>query len=384
MHHQDDSIEVDQAKSLLEESYQNFCSRIAAFNVKQLEKRKAHFIDTLQASGLESALDPMFIERARKNSLSMFPLKNVDAEIPPCLVSSESSANAQRVTIRHRSRSNSPNKSLQSSSSPQKIASPDRPSWSGTMSLSSSRATKNVPMEDVKVNLVLSGHDRTSVFSQRLSDADSLHSIHFEASFATIKRSVSMSVIRESAVETLVAWASKHLDTMSCKNFGITYTKLKTRAYWIAAAKKGTHFMVSLDDEVVGYVPLFNINSLDNTGVPAYFGATQRKTIAVRNLACLGYIKGLPREGYNDSGVMQFAVRYIMNWILEAEPRLSGCLVVIKVPNSDSDSSKPEVIRYIERSKHLAESLNMKKQPEFHGSRMGNNNAYLLLREDIE
>lgn len=380
-----EDVQVADARNQLEESYKILCAKVRLFNTSQMEKRKAHFINALEAADVESSLSPSFIERARENALQTFPLKAISDEIPQCLTTSQVSTRSSQVSPEGGSRKKQ--KSSQSACAPSAdspTSSPTRPTWSGTASVASSNGTaKIVPMDDLKINLVLSGVDRTLDFSQRISQPNATHNGQLHMSFATVKRIVGISVIRECFIENMVAWASKQLDVMSCKSFGISHSKLKTRGYWTGVVKRGTHFVVFLDHEIVGYIPCFNINTLDNLGVPAHYGATQRRTITVKNLACIGYIKSLPRVDKDDRGVMQFAVRHVINWLLEAEPRLTGCIAVIKIPNSDAESSKPAVIEYLQKSRHLVDSLNMKCQAEFRGSHMGEMNAYLLLREDV-
>jgi hypothetical protein len=390
-----DDVQVSRAKTQLEESYQLLCSQVSLFNTSQMERRKAHFINVLEAADPENALSASYIERARENALQTFPLKSITDEMPPCFLTTGSPRKSSTLSTSASSTpgtSRKKHKPSQSTSAPTTptadvpVTSPTRPTWSGTVSVASSKdTTKIIPMDDLKVNLVLSGVERTLDFSQRISTSEVVHNAgsHLGVTFATIKRLVGISVIRECLVDKMVTWAAKQLDVISCKSFGVSYSKLKTKTYWSAVVKRGTHFVVFLDDEIVGYIPCFNVNALDNLGVPSYYGATQRRTIKIKNLACMGYIKSLPREDKNEKGVMQFAVRHVINWLLEAEPRLTGAIVVVKIPHSDAESSKPEIIHYLHKSKNLAEGLNMQMQDSFTGSYMGKMNAYLLCREEV-
>ena len=395
--HEVDSIPICQAQNQLGESFRNLCTIVSSYNVKQLEKRKAHFINALEAADVDTCMSLAFIERCRENAMKMYPTKNVEVELQRAIPISSSTRGQQgavrsksascksssRSPTRQRSHTTSPTLGTDLSVTYPPTPSPERPSWSGSISLTSSTKERVITMNDLKVNLVLSGLSRRLEFSQWVADVPGIHSSHAET-FTPPKRNVTISIIRDNLVDSMVSWASQCLDGVAAMSFGVSYAKLKTKSYWQAVSKRGTSFVVSVADDIVGYIPCLNINSLDINGVPAYFGATQRQSLAVKNLVCLGYLKGTGRNGVDAKGVMLFALRNVIHWIFSAEQRVTGCMVVVKIPHSDVDSSKPEVIENILKARRLAESLDMKVQPDFRGSRMGSNNAYVLLRQDCK
>mmetsp|Transcript_20055 Transcript_20055/g.28819 ORF Transcript_20055/g.28819 Transcript_20055/m.28819 type:complete len:352 (-) Transcript_20055:175-1230(-) len=343
------------AKSQLHCSLVEIAETISRYNTEQRNKRKEFVITSLEQADPESVLDIRFISEVLDNSSVEFPFKTVEEEVKPFVDASLQlieSVNSDSCSVDECDTDGGPSKRQR------------------TSSLSSIEGSQRILLEDLRVSLINAGPLRCSKFQQLVND------IAFE-------RDPNIAVISEDDVDAMIAWASSKLDVISCRSFGISYQKMTSRDYWKAVAKKGTSFSVSIDERIVGYVPCFGINSLDAHGVPASFGAVESGPVETSNLACLGYIKSVPTPEDENAlkGVMKFAVEKIIEWLFFAEPRLNGCMVIIKVSYSDTCIPDEEEVHYLRKARDLAESLGMECQPKFHGSKTGDSNAFVLLRK---
>jgi hypothetical protein len=209
---------------------------------------------------------------------------------------------------------------------------------------------------------------------------------------AAIKRDVAIYVIKDEHAPGMIEWAKHRVGSIARTSFGVTQKELFSKEYWKMITEKGTSFCVALDGKVVGYIPCFNINNLDENGIPRFYGVSYKNRTSRKphqNLACVGYLQSTARDAAdaaNMKGVMQFALRAVISWLFAAEARVAGVMSVIRVPAEDSLSQRPGVPELWERSRKLMAAMSPEYKVRvlrpFVGARMGTMSVHLLLRPD--
>lgn len=215
--------------------------------------------------------------------------------------------------------------------------------------------------------------------THKLTISKLANSLHRATPLIDITSPIQISLITADDILPMQYWASANLSVEACRAFGTSLAVLSSRKYWREISKE-TGFKITYKNSIIGYVHC-SLSSLDLNGVPAHYGAIKRSRVVHHNMACLSYIKSnslLPVKG-----CMRQAMEMVIEWLLQAEPQLSGVMAVIRQQGSSYESSLPETREYIRRSRALALAVGMQELPEFHGRRMGVQNAFVLLRNNI-
>jgi hypothetical protein len=137
-----------------------------------------------------------------------------------------------------------------------------------------------------------------------------------------------------------------------------------------------------LDENIVAFIPTVMITNLDKCGVPPHYGAKWCLVIVHRILVCMGWCKSVQSESLDAKGVVTFAMRCIMNYLLYAEPRLQRVCAVIKNNGSDRFIKMDHFKDSLNRYRKMVQSLGFVKVRGFDGKWVGCNTSYLMLREE--